>query len=298
MEKCTAFVLSGGGSRGALQVGALRALLEAGIIPDLLVGSSIGAVNAAGLALWGADLNGVQTLENIWAEKSSEPLLDPRFKQLVACLMRGRVSSQTKEKIEAMFVSLGISRDLRFSMIAGVRLALVSADIRNGQPVIYGLDPDDSVMEGLLASIALPPWFTPIHKNGQVLIDGGVLCNLPIEPALRMGTTEIYALDVDDAPQWSDENPSFFQYYEKYISALNRRHVFLEMTLADAQGIPVHLIEFRGHAKNPLWDFKDYHRLHRIGYEETQKYLAKMSGKTDSESHLSDRQVEMEESFK
>lgn len=53
MERCTAFVLGGGGSRGALQVGALRALLEAGIVPDLLVGTSIGAANAAGLALWG-----------------------------------------------------------------------------------------------------------------------------------------------------------------------------------------------------------------------------------------------------
>lgn len=47
MEKCTTFVLSGGGSRGPLQVGAMRALLEAGIVPDLLVGTSIGAVNVA-----------------------------------------------------------------------------------------------------------------------------------------------------------------------------------------------------------------------------------------------------------
>ena len=53
MEKCLAFVLGGGGARGALQVGAFRALFEAGYQPDLLVGTSIGAVNAAGLAIVG-----------------------------------------------------------------------------------------------------------------------------------------------------------------------------------------------------------------------------------------------------
>ena len=77
MKKCTAFVLGGGGSRGALQVGAMRALLEAGIAPDLLVGTSIGAGNATGLALWGADLAGLTALEAVWDTISGEQLLDP-----------------------------------------------------------------------------------------------------------------------------------------------------------------------------------------------------------------------------
>ena len=63
MNKCTAFVFGGGGSRGALQVGAMRALLEAGFVPDLLVGTSIGAANAAGLALWGVNLDGLAALD-------------------------------------------------------------------------------------------------------------------------------------------------------------------------------------------------------------------------------------------
>jgi len=66
MEKCTAFVLGSGGSRGALQVGALRALLEAGIVPDMLVGTSIGAANATGLVLWGVNLDGLAALERVW----------------------------------------------------------------------------------------------------------------------------------------------------------------------------------------------------------------------------------------
>jgi NTE family protein len=65
-KKCLAFVLGGGGARGALQVGALRALLESGLRPDLLVGTSIGAVNAVVLALSGLDLAGVEALDRRW----------------------------------------------------------------------------------------------------------------------------------------------------------------------------------------------------------------------------------------
>jgi NTE family protein len=60
-----AFVLSGGGSRGAFEVGALKALISKGIQPDLLVGSSAGAVNATGVAL-DPTLNGVERLESLW----------------------------------------------------------------------------------------------------------------------------------------------------------------------------------------------------------------------------------------
>ena len=62
MERQLAYVLGGGGARGALQVGAIRALLEAGVRPNLLVGTSIGAVNAAFLAFHGVSLQGVERL--------------------------------------------------------------------------------------------------------------------------------------------------------------------------------------------------------------------------------------------
>src|SRR5512136_436224 len=77
MEKCLAFVLGGGGARGAMQVGTLRALFEAGYKPDLLVGTSIGAVNAAGLALWGVNQDGVTSLEWAYQGCSEARLMDP-----------------------------------------------------------------------------------------------------------------------------------------------------------------------------------------------------------------------------
>src|SRR5512142_2209335 len=84
MKKCLAFVLGGGGARGALEVGALRALLEAGFQPDLLVGTSIGAVNAVGLALWGMDAAGIDRLEQAYQDLTVSRLMDPRLIQFAA----------------------------------------------------------------------------------------------------------------------------------------------------------------------------------------------------------------------
>src|SRR5512142_288971 len=83
MKKCLAFVLGGGGARGAMQVGALRALLEAGFKPDLLVGTSIGAVNAIGLALWGMDIAGIEALERTYQDVTASRLMDVQFAQFV-----------------------------------------------------------------------------------------------------------------------------------------------------------------------------------------------------------------------
>lgn len=277
MKKCTAFVFGGGGSRGALQVGAIRALLEAGIVPDLLVGTSIGAVNAAGLALWGVDLDGVDNLERAWKEVAGAQMLDPRISTLILRSIAGHPSDRSQKKAEAYFVSLGFTHGLRFNMLPWARLALISADIETGQPVIYGQDPSQLVLEGLLSSVAIPPWFAPYSKDGQTIVDGGALSNLPIEPALQLGATEIIALDLDDASLLSNESLSFSQYFKKYIFAVSRRHVHLEMALAEAQGVPVRCISFQGLATKPIWDFSDQELLVHTGYELANRKIAEWS---------------------
>lgn len=286
MKKCTAIVFSGGGSRGALQVGAMRALLEAGIVPDLLVGTSIGAVNAAGLALWGVDLNGVDALERAWKEVSSAQLLDSRVSQLILRAMMGHPSDRARKKAEDFFVAHGFTHSLRFNMLPWVRLALISADIESGQPVIYGQDPSESILEGLLASVSLPPWFVPFHKNEQLIVDGGALSNLPIEPALRLGASEIIALNLDDPSMLPKENLSFSQYLEKYFFAINQRHVCLEKELAEARGVPVHCIDFRGLVTPPTWDFSQYKTLIRAGYEMTSHVIAAWNREAQADTQL------------
>ncbi len=293
MNKCTAIVLGGGGSHGALQVGALRAILEAGIVPDLLVGTSIGAMNAAGLALLGVDIDGVDNLERTWNEVSNAQILDPRIMQLALRAMAGHPSDRSLKRVVNYLTSLGITQDLCFRMLPWSRLALVSADLKTGQTVIYGQNPDDPVLEGLMMSIAIPPWFLPVQKDGQMIMDGGALSTLPIEPALRMGATEIIALDLDNAASKSKQSLAVAQYFDQYLYALNRRHVYLETALAHAQGVQVRFIDFQGMTKVPIWDFRDSQAMIQSGYEAANRVIDEWTCK-DKQNAIIEKEVPVE----
>jgi NTE family protein len=274
MKKCLAFVLGGGGARGALQVGALRALFEAGLKPDLLVGTSIGAVNAIGLALWGVNLAGVEALDRIWQDTAGADFMDPHLPRVFLRQILGRPNIQASQKVVQFFESIGVTPDLRFDQISGVRLALISADLVSGQPVIYGQDLGQSVLDGVLASIALPPWFAPIEREGHHIVDGGALSNLPIEPALTMGATEIIALDLDDPNLTLLGNEGgLLSQLEKLSFAIYGRLVSLETALAEARGVPVHRIALRSPIATYSWDFSNYQKLVKTGYEITSRQI-------------------------
>ena len=273
MEKCTAFVLGGGGSHGALQVGALRAFIEAGITPDLFVGTSIGAVNATGMAVWGYNPAGLRALEEGWGKVSDAQVLDERISQLVIRAYLGRPSDRARKRAEEFFISLGLTRELKFGMVDSVRLAMVSADIETGQPIIYGQDPEELILESLLTSIAIPPWFPPFSREGHILMDGGVLSNVPIEPALRLGATEIYAFDLNDCVQKRSTNLSLTQYLQKYFQAISSRTVELETACAELKGVPVHRLNFPGLAATSIHDFSQRQEMIQAGYTRARQQL-------------------------
>jgi NTE family protein len=274
MKKCLAFVLAGGGARGAMQVGAMRALFEAGFKPDLLVGTSIGAVNATGLALWGTDQSGIEALERAYQKVADSRLMDPRLPRVALDALSRHPNRRASHRMEEFFISVGITPDLCFHQIQGIRLGLVSTDLDSGETVVYGRDPDQSVLEGLMASIALPPWFAPIEKDGHLIIDGGALSNLPIEPALMMGAKAIIALDLNDPSGLLGNNNGHGQYLQKLIFAIAQRQICLEMELASARGVPVHYVSLRSSPSVPIWDFRTHRDLFRIGYEIMQQKLS------------------------
>lgn len=267
MKKSLAFVLGGGGARGAMQVGALRALFEAGLKPDLLVGTSIGAINATGLALWGVNLAGIEALEHAYQRMQDSRLLDPRLLQFAWNAVSKRQNHRGSHYAREFLIAEGITPELRFSQIHDVRLATVAADLHTGQPIVYGMDPEQSVMEGVLASIAIPPWFAPIEKDGQYIVDGGAVSNLPIEPAIRLGATEIIALDLHDPDSYADMNKTIDPLLTKLASAVTHRQRGLELELASARRVSVRHVSLRSTPAVPLWDFKSHQELFKVGYE-------------------------------
>jgi len=267
MNSCLAIVLGGGGARGALQVGALRALLEAGLIPDLLVGTSIGAVNAVGLAFWGPDRSGIDALERAYQEIAESKLMDQNLGRVALRALLGRPNTEASRRVAEMLISKGITPDIRFDQIPGVRVAVIGADFETGLPVIYGQDPCESILEGLLASIAVPLWFAPFEKDGRTIVDGGIVSNLPIEAAVTLGATDIIALDLDDPRPTPGKRHPVDQYLDKLIFTVSQRYRRLETALAEAQGVRVRSIELRGPAAAPVWDFGNYRALIQTGYE-------------------------------
>jgi NTE family protein len=264
MKKNLALVLGGGGARGALQVGACRALFEAGYKPDLIVGTSIGAANAAGLALWGVNLEGVTALEKAYQTFAESEWMDTPGR-LVWHTLTGRPFF-TGQKARDVLIEFGIGPDLHFDQFEAVRLGLVSADMSSGERLIYGLEPGQSVLEGVLNSVAVPPWFAPIENEEQLIVDGGAFSNLPIEPALNMGATEIIALDLSIPPSLSRSTGKISQ-LEKAIASFNEHERYLELALAEARGVPVHYLRLKSDPPTPMWDFSTYHDLIAIGYE-------------------------------
>src|SRR5512133_3326197 len=195
-NKKLAFVLGGGGSRGAMQVGALRALLEAGYQPDLVTGTSIGAANAAFLSVHGYSLDGLEKLEHIWQTTINQDLLPNNLWWQTMKILFNRPNDHSLQKIREFAIVSGLKPDLRFGDLEGAYLYPVAADLNSGLPVVFGIDPKESVLESVLASMALPPWVVPQEKDGRFLMDGGAVSNLPIEAALQQGATEIIALDL------------------------------------------------------------------------------------------------------
>jgi NTE family protein len=273
--KKLAWVLSGGASRGALQVGAVRALLEAGIQPDLLVGTSIGAVNASYLAIHGATLETIDGLENAWADAMRTDLLPANYLTLALRTLLNLPINTIYSRNRDFYISHGLPPDYRFRDIQGVELVLVATDLNAGGPILYGKHPDQLVLDGLLASIALPPWMSPKEQDGQLLIDGGVVSNLPIEPALSCGASEIIALDLLDTREVPSAVSGIGDLLNKVIFTVSKRQIMMELALADSLHVPIRRVNLMAAEPIALWDFQHTPALIEQGYKITQQEIAR-----------------------
>ena len=273
MKPVLAFVLSGGGSRGALQVGALRALYEAGIQPDLLAGSSVGAANSTFLAVHGYTAQGIDRLARVWASTVDQDLLPTNlWWQLMRALFQ-RSSGISQQRIRDFAIANGVTPELRFADLQGPRLFLVAADLNAGCPVVFGPNPQDTVLEAVLASMTLPPWLAPVTRDGRYLVDGGFISNLPIEAAIQQGAAEIVALDLFNPNDVDLSARGLRPFIWKVDKIVEGRQVQLELELARARGVHVHHIPLITEDPAPIWDFSHSLELIEMGYQLTRQAM-------------------------
>ncbi|MEI8238513.1 MAG: patatin-like phospholipase family protein [Actinomycetota bacterium] len=184
-----AFVLPGGGALGAYQVGVLRALAEVDIAPDILVGVSAGAVNAS-LFAWNPGLDGVRRIENIWRNIRRRDLL--RFQPgRLALAAAGRHPSFLDNRHGLQFLRQHLGS--RRIEDAPISLALVATDLSTGEPVAMSVG---DTATAVLASSAFPGVYPPVHFGGRMLVDGGVVADIPLDLTQVIGAASALVLSV------------------------------------------------------------------------------------------------------
>lgn len=184
-------MFSGGGNLGAVHVGMLRALAEAGVRPDLIIGCSVGAINGAGFAAE-PNLDGVARLDRIWRRMADgKPNLMPsRLIPMVAQMARKGESLHDPQALADLLADeLPVTA---FDALA-IPFQCVATDIETAAEHWFDRGP---LLPALMASAALPAVYPAYEHQGRSFIDGGVLNEVHAAQAVAMGATELYILHV------------------------------------------------------------------------------------------------------
>jgi NTE family protein len=177
-------ILSGGGARGAFQVGVWKYLREINWTPDLICGTSIGAVNAAAI---GSGMS-VERLAHLWKTHHRPEIYRLKALQFVKAALRGK---PLKSVLDTAPLRAMLTRNLNLEALrrSPIEIIISAVHLTTGQLHLY----DQAVIEidHLMASSAMPilfPW-QPIH--GELYWDGGVMANSPLSIALERKMEEI-----------------------------------------------------------------------------------------------------------
>lgn len=184
----TAFVLSGGASLGAIQVGMLHALYERRITPDLLVGTSVGALNASFIASRPQAPATAAELAAVWGSVERGDAFPLSLGTMVSGMLGRRehlVSTRGLRKI--------IRRHVQFDDLAdaSIPLHLVAFDVAAGDEVVLS---EGAALEAIVASCSIPGIFPRVPIGDKLLIDAGVVNNTPIRHAVELEAERIYVL--------------------------------------------------------------------------------------------------------
>lgn len=259
-----AFVFSGGGPLGAVQVGLLQALIEKKVFPDLVVGASVGALNAVFIAA-NPTLEGVEALRGVWARMRKDDLFPG-----------GRLVSAWHAVRRGSFVfsNTGLRRiidtDLGAETFEELRIPahVVATKLAGGDEVWFS---SGALLEPLLASAAMPGVFPPVTIDGATYIDGGVANNLPVTRAVELGARRMYVLNVHAMSQPRPLNrPYDFMMHGLVLARAQRFRQDIEKCRDHAEVIEFPVIDV-GHVA--FTNLSQTNRLIEAGYAKGRKFL-------------------------
>jgi NTE family protein len=264
-------VLSGGGLKGLAHIGVLRALEERGLVPSLVVGSSIGSLIGAAWAAEGTPQQmEARALQVRRRDVFQVARVDVAFRRLMA------PSLYRREPLETLVSSLVGS--ITFRQLKR-RLLVNTTDLHTGMQVMWGLPGllDARVADAVAASCALPGIFPPREIGGRAYVDGAVVENLPVRLAASLGSGPIIAVNVaaTSIRRQAHETEGFAATYIRGLEIVMQTQI--EGQLRDWSGPPLVLVQPKVEHIS-MFEFDKTPELIQAGYEATAQTLDQLDG--------------------
>jgi NTE family protein len=230
----TAFVLGGGGPLGAHEVGMLQALLEAQVVPDLVVGTSIGAVNGAVIASDPSPAT-VSRLAQLWTELGRAAVFEGSMRSRVRNVVKKQTHIFDNDALRRIVAdALPVERIEELA----VPFECVAASIERATARYFDAGP---IVDAVAASSAVPGLLPPVEIDGEHYLDGGLVASIPLDRAIWHGADEIFVLQVGriEQPLVAPTRP-----WEVALVAfeISRRHRFSEALHNLPDGVTVHVL--------------------------------------------------------
>jgi NTE family protein len=268
-----AFVLGGGGHLGAYEVGMLRALLERDIIPDLVVGTSIGAFNGAAIA---ADptLSTVDQLQEAWTTLDNNDVFSGSVFSGAANLVRTRTSIHSNQPLRRLLEELLPAKGFEELKVP---FQCVAACIERAEEHWFSEGP---LVDAILASSAVPGILPVVRIGDEHFIDGGIVNSIPIARAVELGAQEIFVLHVGriERPLSAPKNP-----WQVGMVAFEvaRRHRFARDMAYLPEGVTAHVlpsgepdpVRYDSISQLRYKNFRSVPKRIRVAHEATRAFL-------------------------
>lgn len=233
-----ALCLSGGGARGAAQAGVVIELIRAGLRPDVIVGTSIGAWNGAWLAAH-PSVEGVEQLAAWWADPEVRGVFKGMWLGYAGAIAWRRSAALSAERVESL-LARGLG-EMRFEDLS-VPLTVGATDLLTADLVYFhrGL-----IAPAVRASSAIPTVLPPVPLRDRLLVDGGVIDNFGVHEAVRRGARSIVLVDASTS-QVEEPPVGLGEIIDRMtlVSQVHQRR--RSLAAAAGAGVPLHLIEVGG----------------------------------------------------
>lgn len=268
----TAFVLGGGGRWGAVEVGMLKALDEAGVEPDLVLGTSIGAFNGSVISSRPGS-EGVAQLADLWERISRAGILSgslfSRMRNVATFKPAIHDASEIRRMLEEVHGENARIEDLKLPF------QCVAASIERAAEQWFSSGP---LIDALLASSAIPALFPPVEIAGEHYYDGGLVNSVPLTRALDLGASRVFVLQVGRVES-ELRLPERLHEAAMISFEIARRHRFTTTMENLPEGLEVHVmpsgnpVSFDDRRQLKWKEFSDTQALIESGYQASTAYL-------------------------